>query len=155
MDEILKSDHSNESFKQYFTVVLLVVWYKEFLSLTLWMTTLYFPNFRSKFPAKNTQSPVKSPRGQEVKSESPKQVPTRESPVKRERMSPSAAPMSLQQERRPLDRREEVTAPPAQRDNITGTPTVRENGTPMSGRNQTSAYEPAGEETSCRQQKLY
>ena len=100
---------------------------------------------RSKFPPKNTQSPVKTPRGQEAKRESPKQVPTRESPVKRDRMSPSsAAPMAFQQERRSLDRREEVTGPPTQRENVTGTSTVRENGTPMSGRSETSAYEPAG-----------
>jgi len=98
---------------------------------------------KSKFPPKNTQSPVKTPRGQEAKRESPKQVPTRESPVKRDRMSPSsAAPMSVQQERS-LDRREEVTGPPTQRENATGTSTVRENGTPMSGRSETSAYEPA------------
>lgn len=104
----------------------------------------WYPVFRSKFPGKSTQSPVKSPRAQEVKRESPKQVPTRESPVKRDRMSPSAAPATLQQDRRPQDRREVVTGSPTQRDNVTGTPIQRENGPVRTERNQSSSYEPAG-----------
>lgn len=98
-------------------------------------------HFRSKFPAKTTQSLIKSPRGQEINRESPKQVPTRESPVKRDRMSPSATPMSLQQERRPVDRREDNTGIPTQRDNVTGTPKARENDISMSGRGHPSTYE--------------
>ena len=103
-----------------------------------------FADFRSKFPGRTTQSPVKSPRGQEVKRESPKHAPTRESPVKRDRMSPSTAPLSLQQDRRPQDRREDVTPTPTQRDSVTGTPIQRENGPMMGGRNQPSSYEPTG-----------
>ena len=79
-----------------------------------------------------TPSPDKSPRGQEIKRESPKQVPSRESPVKRDRISPSAAPMSLQQDRRPQDRREETTVTPSQ----------RENGLMTSARSQMPSYEP-------------
>ena len=52
--------------------------------------------------------------------------------------------MSLQQERRPQDRREEVTATPTQRDSATATPIQRENGPMMSGRNQLSSYQPTG-----------
>ena len=78
--------------------------------------------FRSKFPAKNTQPQVKSSSGQEIKRESPKQIPpTRDSPLKRD--SPSATtPMSGEP-----------------RGHITGTP--RENGAPVRGRDQSSGYE--------------
>ncbi|XP_068735837.1 regulating synaptic membrane exocytosis protein 1-like isoform X2 [Montipora capricornis] len=77
---------------------------------------------KSKFPAKNTQPQVKSSSGQEIKRESPKQIPpTRDSPLKRD--SPSAAtPMSGEP-----------------RGHITGTP--RENGAPVRGRDQSSGYE--------------
>lgn len=88
---------------------------------------------RSKFPARTSQSPDKSPRGQEQKRESPKQVPTRESPVKRDRMSPSSAPVSLQQDRKPQDSRREETPV---------VPTQRENGLMSTGRSQSSSYEP-------------
>ena len=80
-----------------------------------------------------------------MKGEPPKQVLTRESPVKRDRMPPSAGPLSVQQDRRPQDRREEVVAPSTQRESVTGTPIQKENGpTLMSGRNQPSSYEPTG-----------
>nr|XP_058949786.1 AT-rich interactive domain-containing protein 1A-like isoform X5 [Pocillopora verrucosa] len=92
---------------------------------------------KSKFPARTSQSPDKSPRGQEQKRESPKQVPTRESPVKRDRMSPSAAPMSLQQDRKPPDSRREET---------TVIPTQRENGLMSTGRSQSSSYEPPADD---------
>jgi len=59
-------------------------------------------------------------------------------------MSPSTAPISHQQDKRPQDRRDEVTATPTQRDSVTATPTQRENGPMMSGRNQPSSYEPTG-----------
>ncbi|XP_022806324.1 uncharacterized protein LOC111343416 isoform X8 [Stylophora pistillata] len=88
---------------------------------------------KSKFPARTSQSPDKSPRGQEQKRESPKQVPTRESPVKRDRMSPSSAPVSLQQDRKPQDTRREETPV---------VPTQRENGLMSTGRSQSSSYEP-------------
>jgi len=52
--------------------------------------------------------------------------------------------MSHQQDRRPLDRRDEGTATPTQRDSVTATPAQRENGPMMSGRNQPSSYEPTG-----------
>ena len=98
-----------------------------------WQDFLEIFSLRSKFPARTSQSPDKSPRGQEQKRESPKQVPTRESPVKRDRMSPSAAPMSLQQDRKPPDSRREET---------TVIPTQRENGLMSTGRSQSSSYEP-------------
>lgn len=75
-----------------------------------------------------------------MRRESPKQVPISESPTKREqRMSPSTGLVSLQQDRRSLD-----TSPSTQRDNTTGTPTSRENGIPLTGKNEPSSYEPAG-----------
>ena len=59
-----------------------------------------------------------SPLGQETRKDSPKQVPvTRDSPVKRDRVSPSAAtPMSV-------------------------TSTMQENGAPVSDRNPASSYD--------------
>ena len=75
-----------------------------------------------------------------MRRESPKQVPVSESPTKREqRMSPSTAPVSIQQDRRSLD-----TSPSTQRNNTTGMPTSRENGMPVTGKNESSSYEPAG-----------
>ena len=56
-------------------------------------------------------------------------------------MSPSATPMSLQQDRRTVDRREDNTGIPTQKDNVTGTPTARENGISMSGRSHPSTFE--------------
>ncbi|XP_068707139.1 regulating synaptic membrane exocytosis protein 2-like isoform X6 [Montipora foliosa] len=77
---------------------------------------------KSKFPAKNTQPQVKSSSGQEIKRESPKQIPpTRDSPLKRDSLS-AATPMSGEP-----------------RGHITGTP--RENGAPVRGRDQSSGYE--------------
>ncbi|XP_044180838.1 rab-3-interacting molecule unc-10-like isoform X8 [Acropora millepora] len=90
---------------------------------------------KSKFPTKSTQSQVTSPLGQETKKDSPKQVPaTKDSPVKRERVSPSAAtPMSVR----------DGTGMPMQRDHIIGTSTMQENGAPVSDRNPASSYDTA------------
>ncbi|KAJ7388069.1 Regulating synaptic membrane exocytosis protein 2, partial [Desmophyllum pertusum] len=51
--------------------------------------------------------------------------------------------MSLQQDRRPQERREEVTTTPTQRDT---TPIQRENGPMTSGRTQPSSYEPTDDD---------
>ena len=74
-----------------------------------------------------------SPLGQETKEDSPKQVPaTRDSPVKRDRVSPSAAtPMPVR----------DGTGMPTQRDHIIGTSTMQENGAPVSDRNPASSYD--------------
>ncbi|KAK2551493.1 Regulating synaptic membrane exocytosis protein 2 [Acropora cervicornis] len=88
---------------------------------------------KSKFPVKSTQPQVTSPLGQETKEDSPKQVPaTRDSPVKRDRVSPSAAtPMPVR----------DGTGMPTQRDHIIGTSTMQENGAPVSDRNPASSYD--------------
>lgn len=73
------------------------------------------------------------PLGQETKKDSPRQVAaTRDSPLKRDRMSPSAAtPMSAR----------DGTVMPTQRDHIIRTSTMQENGASVSDRNPASSYE--------------
>lgn len=62
--------------------------------------------------------------------------------MKRDRISPSAAPISTQQDGRSLDKTNGSTGKPPQRETVTGTPAMKENGTALSGRSQPSVYEP-------------